>query len=378
MDKILFISRTSYHLLFSFLLNEHLKYDYETFLISSSLNKNIDEMAKKLNCFTKVKIYERISGVNGLLDLLKNKKDIKERISYVKSISPDFIVTYKDNDILNIALLDCVETKKKILIEEGRDLYKYDYKKENIGTKTKSIIKHILNYPNTYNFNQGENRNIDLIAAKYPQKLPKIKCKNKDIVEIPKNIAIKKYLDRFFEESSYNSKIKFNFKTPICLYLGQPLVARNVITREEENEMLNNIKYTFDQLNERLIIKPHPSENISKYNIFEKNNVLKNNEIPAELLPLQLKIKLAITFHSSGIDNLRNWFGIPTIYLYKIYLNNNLNMLGYEVDSFTEAKKVIDKMIEKNDNNKINNDECNYNLVKFINILFDKNTKSSF
>lgn len=97
------------------------------------------------------------------------------------------------------------------------------------------------------------------------------------------------------------------------IVLTQPFVELNDITEEELMAIYKNAIKSYDERN--VIIKPHPSEDVSRYKKYFPNAYLMPSHIPMQLAIFAgLKVEIAITIFSTAVSLLPNdthivWLG---------------------------------------------------------------------
>lgn len=340
--KILFVVSSNYQLMISYIINYFLKSDYETILLCSSTNEYLNTVAKKIGeeKFSRWKVVRKMNRIQNIKTLMGNKSINSSVLNFLQKIAPDQIIIFKDNDSLNLSVIN-FGYKKKInitLIQEGIGIYE----KPNIqiGKIFKAIVKKVFLYPPSYAFVQGCNSKVKSIAVTNPELLPEPKKRNKKIINMPKKLPPKIIMDELLSYFNIDESIFTlinNGKTKV-LYLGQPLVEVGLTTIERENTMLQDLNKLVNRLGLQFIIKMHPYEKKDKYfSLFNVDTKIIEGYIPAELLPYLFDPLCILTPISSAAENISLWYGIPSIYLSNLVINNPLKF-----DTVLNGKKIRD------------------------------------
>lgn len=346
-NSVLFVVSTNFQLMFAYIINHHIKDDYRTFLICSSKNEEVNELAKELDEFDSVLILNRCQ--KSLKALFKDNKTIlKDASDFVETIRPSMLMVFKDNDLLNCKVIDTAFKMgtKITLLQEGLGLYTSP--SFSLKSKLKTMILELMGYPKIFNGSQGLHPYVTSIAATNIKELPSVKRVNKREVEIPIMAPPKYILENFIKANKYEliKNIKDD-QSRNLLFLGQPLSELGFITSSEEKTFLENIYNIMKNLGYRVIIKPHPSENLDKYKLGgEKLDIIRSN-IPAELLPIYMNVAAVITPFSSAAENISLWYGLPVLYLRYLIINNESKMtykrIGQYIYTYQEFESALNE-----------------------------------
>lgn len=315
---------------YDYIFDEVIYMDQQVYL---NKGKNILDKVKILRYNKKL-----CKNVNNILNEYDNK---------LQNI--DKLFTFTDDVAIHQKIIKYFKKKhntKNILIEEGTILY-YPRKWRSI---IKGISYTILGFGLCQPIQYGNNKYIDLVACKFPQKANS--CRKK--ILLPNftfdidDIGIFPNLDySYLEQNSEDNK-----KNKL-IYAGNPFSEQGIISLEKEISILNDIIKICNKLNILLYIKPHPRENISKYNIDEYKNVklIKNKEVPIEIISSILGCQGAISTISSAILNMsrdRNCFFLSDLFDIKFGMNDNIKSIAESLEiKFPKTLDELENMLSK-------------------------------
>ncbi|MTI80463.1 MAG: hypothetical protein FH758_06190 [Firmicutes bacterium] len=202
-------------------------------------------------------------------------------------------------------------SNKIVLLEEGVGLYNFtSNKKENKIASMKSILTRLTG--NEIKFQPvGLSEDIDTIIAREPDQIPQIKKKNKEILKqsiggLFEQPSAQQFIDAFFKgENSSFYEVKHEMKN--VLFIDQPIseYIDNINSYEQEVKFMAEI---FDNISKdtNIIIKPHPRDDIRKYDLLTKqfsNITVITRELalaPIECVLAAFRNSTIITYNSSA------------------------------------------------------------------------------
>ncbi|MDE0582100.1 alpha-2,8-polysialyltransferase family protein [Planococcus sp. A6] len=311
-------------------------------VICYSKNSKLKDILKKDKDIEGYIFFEKSKSQNKLLKLLENKNVIISTRNFLEESDFKELYVFKDYDFVNQTLIEYAENmgKEVTLLEDGLGLYTSVYKKGLI--EKENIIKRILfEYPKEKILSLGINSKVDTILATSPNSLPQEVKKDKKIKELNFNAfnltRINKVLS-YFEEVENFSLPEIDDSKITIMYISQPFSELGILTIEEESEVLNELYYFFQENKKyNFLLKPHPGEKQNKYEKFEKSEnvtVYKKSYLPAELVPLSIRIDAVLHVSSSSCHYINHWYNIQVLSLYKLF--------------FRESKddKLLDKLRE--------------------------------
>lgn len=337
---------------------------------SSMMDINYDYIFNEVIYMDQQKYLNKGKNILDKIKILRYNKKICKNINNIlnkyddKLQNIDKLFTFTDDVAIHQKIIKYFKKKhntKNILIEEGTILY-YPRKWRSL---IKGIAYTILGFGLCQPVQYGNNKYIDLVACKFPEKANSNRKKillpnftfNIDDIRIFPNLDYK-----YLEENNENSK---QMK---LIYAGNPFSEQGIISLEKERSILKDIIKICDKLNILLYIKPHPRENISKYNIDEYKNakLIKNKEVPIEIISCILGCQGAISTISSAILNMSKdmkCFFLSDLFDVKFGMNDNIKSIAenlgikfpktlYELE-YMLSKDIIKYTIyyKKNDNN---------------------------
>ena len=237
-----------------------------------------------------------------LLDFRRNVRDLKHEVNRFS-----FSTIYAFNDVDPVTQWILKNTPSKsgtTLIEEGIGLYRNTTKRHELLFRIAGKTLFGGTYENVRQI--GESSCVKKIMCSSPEKLSNTqKCK---IIDSMPLIDYEKIAESIGVE-------------PICRtdwFIGQPLIEDGVML---ESEYLGGIQQLIEiskKKDRKLVIKPHPREKIEKYTSLGVE-IIKNNEIPIELLIDSSDQTYVYTYYSSAVLNLCRMPNINGIVLYKAF-----------------------------------------------------------
>ncbi|MDX6153988.1 polysialyltransferase family glycosyltransferase [Marinococcus sp. PL1-022] len=357
--KTVFSISTVFHLMISKLYIK--KHDIKNAeIICYSINSALPKIIKDDQTFDKSLIINRNEKATNRVQIaLKNKKNIQIAKKYLQNSKTTNLIVFKDNDIINQALINSAYKNKVkiIMLEEGMGLYKIN-NNENNYIKQNILKRGLLSYPKYIYQYQGMNSKVDEIMASFPDHLPKEKREKKLISPMGMHevsaINIESLYDYFNINTINLSKKNFKSCTTI-LYIGQPFSEFKSLSFQEEKLALENFfNQLFNYGSIKLIIKPHPSERLEKYKRYIENpsvTIIEEYHIPAELIPAKVNVDFVLTGYSSACYYINKWYGIECFSLYKQFFAKSPNQsLSYQMielfnikilENFSEIEDII-------------------------------------
>ena len=232
------------------------------------------------------------------------------------------LVVFSDQHIITNKIIRQYSSaiKETVLIEEGMATYLI---KNTTIPKTKDYWINLLLGAH-YEPYIGANKSINTLVVKNPEWIPEIKKAGRTIVKQSNCLMDTMWPSVFADviNDAYESNQVFN---PKLLWIGQPLETDGVdATKQLEliKEINKKLNYKFD-----IIIKPHPRENIGKYDnlIQEEKNISifdlgPNNWIPIEIIIRMIYPSIVMSGYSTAAKNIQD-MGIKckVIYCYKLF-----------------------------------------------------------
>ena len=145
--------------------------------------------------------------------------------------------------------------------------------------------------------------------------------------------------------------IEVRSKVDNCIFLSQP-IYKLYCSSEEYVAIVMDILKTFHNNFDIVYFNPHPRDHLSvlkliKSNVEESNmkNVifLKENS-SAEMLPNKYDFSHSVSFSSTSLLNLKQYYGIEPVYLYHLisFLKDNKNMIANSFALSKTGYKFID------------------------------------
>ena len=342
MNNYIFSVNTSYHLMMTKLFIKYYKIE-NPIIVSNAINDQLNEIIKRDTSFLKSIILKRSFIKNSIFNRIVNSYVNIYRIKLlIKKSNFNTLVVFKDNDTVNQKLIEFAKKKgaRTILLEDGLAIYTTPLNGANT-IKTKLAKRVLLMHPSVCYNTQGINPLIDEIRVHFPDKLPECK-REKSIISSIKFDGISRndlnvLYDYFSNSKKITRKDKYEDKHgDKVLFLGQPFSELGIISVEDEKKILAIIFQSILLLNKRIIVKPHPSEKVLKYSSIiddTRIQIIEDNIVPAELLPVVYNIQSAIVISSSAAYYLDKWYNIPigsvaNLYYSKIYDKSVIKLLN--------------------------------------------------
>ena len=238
---------------------------------------------------------------------------------YIKNIENSVIMYFSDQEVSSnkiVRILMNNPTNYIILSEEGLGLYVY--RESTVSLKTR--IGYVLCGLKTCNV-IGGSKYYNAILAKYPTS---IHARFSDTACIMQNDL---FLDGDFINSINLPSIIFNNYKKKALILGEPIKEIGINNDEYVDSLtriLDVYKHDCD-----IVVKPHPREDISIYDLLNDCTLLSNVKwVPVELLVLKYNFNIVISVYSASVVNIakvnKNLNVFLTYPLYGLQLDSNL------------------------------------------------------
>ncbi len=221
------------------------------------------------------------------------------------------IYTFNDVDpVVQWILKNTAHTGDVILIEEGIGLYRDTKKRHEFLFRLFGKIVFGKSYENVKRIGQSS-------------------CVTKIVCSRSENLSVlqkKKQLE-FLKPVNYQELAKRLEISQLAggdWFIGQPLVEDGVLTKEKYLEVVKELIDFSQKIGRRLIIKPHPREELAKY-VGLDANLLSSAEIPVELLVDTDVETWIFTLYSSAVLTLSRLKSVKAFVLYKMYkLHENI------------------------------------------------------
>lgn len=380
-DSIIFIAETNYQLLYSLILNSYFKeLGFNTILISVSSTKEIQNIARGLKDFDSKYFYNRYKSSNGKKDLFEEIRFIRKNILEFKNIQCKALILFKDANFIEAYLANFYRKNNNcstILVEEGLSMYEKKGGVFNVSSKT--IVKRYLRIllmhlygANKVSYGFGYNKNVNILAVYNPEMIDSEKKIDKIVVKLPSkppSESLFKNLHNIFDLEGLRDTLLLK-GTDYLLYFGGPLTEHGLIELYKEKELLENLDRLANTNNFKIIIKPHPQEQESKYSMYSSFIIVKNKFIPGELIAKEFEPFATISVLSSASININRWWGISNIYLYKVLdlnIEKDLKIMKEQIVArdYDDLENLLRSILSKKEN-------VNYSLDKNIdNEYFD-------
>ncbi|WP_416826512.1 polysialyltransferase family glycosyltransferase [Ectobacillus polymachus] len=370
--KVLFVVSSNFQMMFAYFISHYMNGEVQ-YLILDSENAEVNDIAIKAAGENKFWFLPYLKqSVKGMV--YDNRKLFKKVADIVCTESPATVILFKDNDFLTCQVIESASRlgSNIILVQEGVGIYKNT--EPNVKQWLRMKVPILLGYPWVYNYTQGLNPKVKTIAATDLEKLPPIKKQSKELIEIPQ-IAPPYHLLRTYSEFIPDKMLQpLRGHSASLLYIGQPLSKFGLAKLEDEIAFLQNLLFFTKKNGLKLVVKPHPDENLDKFSGFENELTLLSNSLPAEVIPLFLSVISVVTPFSSAADNMSSWFHIPVLYVHELLLKQKLN-IDYELKGHSVKDLVkLDDLIKEYSTKRIDplqlHEETELSYQQFVTALF--------
>lgn len=307
-----FICLSVYHILQTLVMSN----DDDWIIVSSNILAN-DPLSKSV----KERFYNRIIETPDLSTYKQCKflipytfrKNLKCTIKTLKHTKVNNIYVF--NDVTPITQYLCRNIHHDgmiILVEEGIGLYRNSH----IRSPFLYQLFGKLCFGNQFHFiqRQGTLNLVSAIMCHYPELLNN-EQKTKKII-----IMNELQLDSL-ANSLHIKQIK-----GIDWFIGQPLVEDGIMSSNQYLNFLTKLGDLENRLHRKFVIKPHPRENLDKYDGRKDLTILSDQEIPMELLIDSRTPVNVFTFFSSAVLQLSTNANIHCFLLYKMLTSYDKEM----------------------------------------------------
>ncbi|SDZ46691.1 hypothetical protein SAMN05421736_113123 [Evansella caseinilytica] len=322
---------TVFHLMMSKLYMK--KSNSPSIVICQAINPIISEIIREDNDFSDYLVIKRVKrSKNKLISALKNRSNIQKVKKFINQRTIERAIIFKDNDLINQSITDIAVKKgaKVTLMEEGLGLYKKP-QEGLVYHRQNWIKKNLFSYPMYRNKSQGMYPIVNEIVANNPQLLPSEKIINKKVVEEKFDQLSRVEIGELYNYFNIND-IQFSplvEKRKVVLYIGQPFSEfRSLSLQYEQKGLAAVFSHLLKDKDIYVLVKPHPSEDIRKYEPYIKDDLVElftEYHVPAELIPAILDIDLVLTGYSSACYYINKWYNIRSLSLYNIFFTEHSN-----------------------------------------------------
>lgn len=314
----IFIINTPYHLFIS----SNLMKKEDFLIIIDDFNIETSQFCQLL---IKSKLSpDRIIKLQGLrtyrkkpLKMLNFVLNTSRAIKKIDKKAIDNLYICNDGNPINQLLISKLTPKSEvILFEEGIGLYRDVKKRFHIFYDIIGKFIFGIGFQNIKRL--GEYKKTTNIVCNFPECLS-----NRQLEKKISNLEITKEnlegLKNIVNKNYYIPDSKFD------LFISQPLVEDGVMDEKEYLGKLEEIIRRVSRKGYNFYIKPHPREVINKYKYLEeKYNImlLKEKDIPIEILLLNQGDTHIYTVYSSAVFNIARYLNLETFLLYEIFSIN--------------------------------------------------------
>ncbi|WP_191555847.1 polysialyltransferase family glycosyltransferase [Metabacillus idriensis] len=372
--KVLFVVSSNFQMMFAYFLSHYMNGEVQ-YLILDSQNSEVNDISIRAAGNNKAWLIPSLK--NTVKDLVFDNKALFEHVSdIIRKESPATVILFKDNDFLTCKVIEtAAQIEAKItLVQEGVGIYRYPERNYKQWLRIKVPV--ILGYPWVYSFTQGMHPKVTAIAAAEPDMLPAVKTRLKEVIKIPQQAPPRHLLYEYSKIlPDQTLQILKEHHSTSLLYIGQPLSKLGILKTEEETAFLQTLLLITKKNNLNLLVKPHPYEDLDKYDGFKNELTLLSHSVPAEIIPLYLSLTCVVTPYSSAADNMSTWFHTPVLYVHDLLLKRQL-IIDYELKgSFVKNHTELDDLIakyscESMDSQKLYTEkECELDYQQFVTAL---------
>ncbi|MCA1012703.1 alpha-2,8-polysialyltransferase family protein [Halobacillus halophilus] len=357
-QKICFVASSNYQVMMAYFIQIYLK--QECYIISYSINERVNKLAEELFTAERSLLLPRVK--KDLKSLLwDNRKIFRKASDFTRNLAPEKVIVFKDNDFMNACIIEeSVKSKAKIMmLQEGLGIYT----KHRINFKRKMIqwALSFIGYPKIYSDMQAMHPAVKWIAINDEGEFPEYKKTGRTIVPLPAGLPPSKYLASLADAVDIRLDDVPRYEKSI-LFLGQPLSEINLVDKDIEIRYLERV-FKIIKENFTLFVKPHPSEDLSKYTDLQNVHVF-NESAPAELLPAFFPFTAVVSSSSSAGDNMALAFQLPAFYLHHLTIKKRLDyekkMNGTFIYSYEQLKTELSVLKERTGERNIADGDISY------------------
>lgn len=218
--------------------------------------------------------------------LIRFRKNIRRVLNGIEANNYSTVHIYNDTDPIVQALIWQIRSERVLLHEEGIGLYRDTKKRHKRALKWFGKLVFGRRYEEIDRI--GESSFVDTIVCMFPEKLNEqqaqkhiLKMQKLDYGIIAKEIGV----DQLY--------------SPVW-FIGQSLVEDGVVSEET---YLSGIKELINCKGNKILVKPHPREEVNKYKKLEIG-VINNYDIPIEILIDNRQSVECYSYYSSALLNL--------------------------------------------------------------------------
>lgn len=251
-------------------------------------------------------------NINLLRKAKRYQQNCKSIVQYLKNkYYFETVITFNDRQILNQMLMSVNKKGRNILIDEGVGLYRkhIEYSYRHFVYMFSSLL--FNGFKLSYSNRLGDYIFVNEIHARCPELIDKKRV----------GVIYKKFNVDFNDSKIILSQISNKQKN--ILFLSTTLSEDCICSLEREKVVLNKLFTYFVSKGYCIYLKPHPRENIQKYDDFVCQFYL--DQIPRHISFEQLDLKqfdAIFSFMSSSIIELYS-VGFPTHSIFTYYLPGN-------------------------------------------------------
>ncbi|KZM55124.1 polysialyltransferase family glycosyltransferase [Aeribacillus pallidus] len=279
---------------------------------------------KLLNRFNyKIMFLNFLSFFTENLRINKSNTELFERIFKANKINALYVFT--DNLPFYVKLIKTAKKYKvenRYLVEDGLIHYVDMSVQKKVDYVFKSIIKIFLGYGRQLFRGYGSNKLITKHFCLNP-KLSRFNVETIPLIQEPLSI----------ESTSLE-------KNKEIIYISQTLSEFNYLSLEEEIGIIKKLYHIALEKGYKFYIKPHPRENLKKFDGLPKELIINDDSI-AELLAID-RGAIAISPISSAIFNLVNIYGYKDAYYIFDALNLRSVNLKILTSKFPKENRIVD------------------------------------
>lgn len=340
MLKSIYIATTPYHVLIS--CNRCEMGDYIICAGQYEIDGMIEEMIAKTFGRTNCLIIDSFKNYkDNLFKLFFFQINIKHCLNKIRGIHFKRVLIFNDVDPVVQYCINIINSEKIVLIEEGIGLYRDTVRRNICFFKVLGKFFFGSAYENISRI--GESGKVAQIECMFPEQLS-LKQKMKKI----NKMSLANY-DRLSKLIGIN-QIASDF-----WFIGQPVVEDGVLGEDEYINIINRL-LSLTEKNIRWIIKPHPREEISKYEKIKNRKILiiENFQVPVELMLNSVGFTKIITLYSSAILNLKNIQNVTCISLLHVVCQK---LVDYKIEELFQKNGIIIPDNWDDLKNKLKNDD---------------------
>ncbi|TGB02735.1 polysialyltransferase family glycosyltransferase [Halobacillus salinus] len=337
-EKVCFVVSSNYQIMISYFIQQYAEFDCG--VISYSINEQVNGIAEAVfdDCLVLPRLKKDWKSL-----MWRNRKVFQKAAEFVREKQPDKVIVFKDNDYINASIIEeSVEIGSKVMmIQEGLGVYTH----HRVNRWKKWIRRglRLFGYPKLYSEQQAMNPNVEWIAINDQEQFPSYKKEGREIVDLPHALPDHEHIQKLARQIGVSIPYRES-SNPCLLFLGQPLSEINLVEEGEERTYLSKVFECIRASGYDLYIKPHPSEQRSKYESTHEATLL-GESIPAELLPAFIPISMIVTSSSSAADNIALAHQIPALYLHHLTIKEPLDYEKKMNGSFINSYEALEERL---------------------------------